>query len=175
MRPTFSHEVIKSSWLATFNVMPTDLDVYKPERWLDDALFRPVLRALGRVGEENVAEVKGVMADYFRSRDQLEAVTRKELLSRMDSGSVLLLDVRSEAEFAIGHVPGALNIPADTLERRLCELPNDQEIVAYCRGPYCVLSFEVVAALRANGYKARRLQDGFPEWRAAGLQIEIAA
>jgi ArsR family transcriptional regulator len=83
-----------------------------------------------------------------------------------------VLDVRPGDEFAIGHLPGALNIPLSELERRLAELPPDREVVAYCRGPYCVLSFEAVAALRARGFQARRLEEGYPEWRTAGLPIE---
>ena len=87
---------------------------------------------------------------------------------------MLLLDVRPEDEFELGHLPGALNIPLSDLERRLAELPKDAQIVAYCRGPYCVLSFEAVAALRAKGYDVRRLEDGFPEWKAAGLPLDKA-
>ena len=85
-----------------------------------------------------------------------------------------MLDVRPEDEFQQGHLPGALNIPLTLLERRLAELPADREIVAYCRGPWCVLSFEAVAALRRRGYRARRLEDGFPEWKVAGLPIDSA-
>jgi rhodanese-related sulfurtransferase len=90
-------------------------------------------------------------------------------------GSIVLIDVRPEDEYGLGHLPGALNIPLRELEARLSELPRDHEIVAYCRGPYCVLSFEAVAALRARGFKVRRLEDGFPEWKAAGLPIEAGA
>jgi ArsR family transcriptional regulator len=85
------------------------------------------------------------------------------------------LDVRPEDEFALGHVPGALNIPVEKLKRRLSELPRNQDIVAYCRGAYCVFSFEAVALLRKRGYSIRRLEDGFPEWKAAGLGVETAA
>ena len=85
-----------------------------------------------------------------------------------------MLDVRPEDEFRQGHLPGALNIPLAQLERRLAELPADREIVAYCRGPWCILSFEAVAALRQRGYQARRLEDGFPEWKVAGLPIAHA-
>jgi rhodanese-related sulfurtransferase/DNA-binding transcriptional ArsR family regulator len=133
-----------------------------------------LLHALGRVGERNVAEIERVMAAYFRARDALEPVSREALLARLRDGLVTVLDVRPEDEFALGHLPGALNIPLAALERRLAELPPEREIVAYCRGPYCVLSFEAVAALRAGGLRARRLIDGFPEWRAAGLPVEAA-
>lgn len=134
-----------------------------------------LLKALGRVGERNAAEVERVMAAYFRARDSMEPVTRKALLKRLRDGLVTLLDVRPEAEFALGHLPSALNIPWPDLKKRLAELPEAREIVAYCRGPYCVLSFEAVALLRERGYTVYRLEDGFPEWKAAGLPIERGA
>ncbi len=130
-----------------------------------------LLAALRRIAERNVAEVDRVVRSYFQARDELEPVSRKELRRRLREGSVTVLDARPEDEFALGHVPGALNIPLRALKARLSELNPAQEIVAYCRGPYCVLSYEAVAALRAKGFKARRLEDGFPEWRAAGLSV----
>ena len=144
-------------------------------RLAGDAEVIELLRALGRVGERNVAEVSRVMTDYFHARDALEPVSRKDLVSRLRDGLVTVLDVRPEDEFALGHLPGALNIPFGKLELRLAELPADREVIAYCRGPYCVLSFEAVAALRARGYRVRRLEDGYPEWKAAGLPIEAVA
>ena len=144
-------------------------------RLAGDAEVVELMRALGRVGERNVAEVNRVMTDYFHARDALEAVSREDLISRLRNGLVTVLDVRPEDEFALGHLPGALNIPLGKLEHRLSELPTDRDIIAYCRGPYCVLSFEAVAALRARGYLVRRLEDGYPEWKAAGLPIEAAA
>lgn len=134
-----------------------------------------LLKALGHVGERNLAEVRQMMTDYFGARDALAPVSRDELMSSLREGMVTLLDVRPEDEFALGHLPGALNMPVGDLENRLSELPKDQEIVAYCRGPYCILSFEAVATLRAKGYKVRRLEDGFPEWKAAGLAIQAGA
>src|SRR5215469_524418 len=128
-----------------------------------------LLLALSKVGEQNSAEIARVMASYFRARDEMEPISRGELLDRLRCGSATVLDVRSEDEFQQGHVPGALNIPLSQLERRLAELPADREVVAYCRGPWCVLSFEAVAALRQRGYQVRRLEDGFPEWKLAGL------
>ena len=133
-----------------------------------------LLHALSRLGERNSAEIARVMASYFRARDELEPVSRTELLDRLRAGEATVLDVRPEDEFQHGHLPGALNIPLSQLERRLAELPPDKEIVAYCRGPWCVLSFEAVAALRRRGYRARRLEDGFPEWKVAGLPIGSA-
>jgi rhodanese-related sulfurtransferase/DNA-binding transcriptional ArsR family regulator len=138
----------------------------------------PILELLGALrgyAEGRSAEVRAIIADYFERLDALEPVPRDELVERLRDGCVTLLDVRPEDEFALGHLPGALNVPLAELDRRLAELPKHREIVAYCRGPYCVLSFEAVAALRARGYRVRRLEDGFPEWKAAGLAIETAA
>ena len=144
-------------------------------RLAGDAEVIGLMRALGRVGERNLAEVERVMTDYFRARDALEPVTREDLLSRAEAGLVTVLDVRPEDEFALGHVPGALNIPLGELERRLGELPRDREVIAYCRGPYCILAFEAVAGLRARGYSVHRLEDGYPEWKAFGLPVEATA
>ena len=141
-------------------------------RLAGDDLVIGLLLALSRVGERNSAEIARVMASYFRARDELEPVSRDELLDRLRWGTATVLDVRPEDEFAHGHLPDALNIPLSELERRLAELPADQEIVAYCRGPWCVLSFEAVALLRQRGYRVRRLEDGFPEWKVAGLPVE---
>lgn len=134
-----------------------------------------LIKALGRVGERNVAEIGRVVTDYFQARDALEPVSRDDLVARLRDDLVTVLDVRPEDEFAVGHLPGALNIPLSELERRLGELPKSREVIAYCRGPYCVLSFEAVAALRACGYRVRRLEDGYPEWKAAGLPVESVA
>lgn len=134
-----------------------------------------LMKALGRVGERNVAEVNKVMGDYFHARDALEPVSRDELTARLADGLVTLLDVRPHDEFTEGHLPGALNIPLSELDARVSELPAGTEIIAYCRGPYCVFAVEAVAALRARGFKAARLEDGFPEWRAAGFAVETGA
>lgn len=134
-----------------------------------------LLGALRHVAEHAVGAMERVIAAYFRARDELEPVAATELLMRLREGGVVVLDVRPEDEYGLGHLPGALNIPLRQLEQRLAELPRKQEIVAYCRGPYCVLSFEAVAELRARGFKVRRLESGFPEWKAAGLPVEAAA
>lgn len=141
---------------------------------LGDGPVIELLGALRRYAEHSRAEVRGIVSAYFDRLDSLEPVSREALLTRLGDGSVVLLDVRPEDEFASGHLPGALNIPFADLERRLAELPRQTQIVAYCRGPYCVLSFEAVAALRAKGYEIKRLEDGFPEWKAAGLPIAVA-
>jgi len=109
---------------------------------------------------------------YIEDRDALEPLSRAELMDRLDAGLATVLDVRPEDEFALGHLPGAINVPLGELERRLADLDPGHEIVAYCRGPYCVLSYEAVAVLRARGFKVRRLEDGFAEWKAAGLPLE---
>lgn len=134
-----------------------------------------LMKSLGRIGERNVAEVNQTLNDYFHSRDSMESLSREELTRRLVDALIIVLDVRPQDEFAKGHLPDARNIPLAELERRLSELPTNAEIVAYCRGPYCVLAFEAVAALRAKGFKAVRLEDGFPEWKAAGFAVETAA
>lgn len=145
---------------------------YVYHRITDDAVLE-LLASLTRIGERHLAEVGQIVRGYFDERDGMEPVSRTELLARMKKGLVQVLDVRPEDEFALGHLPGAVNIPLDKLKKRLATLDPAREIVAYCRGPYCVLSFEMVAALRKKGFKVRRLEDGLPEWRAAGLPIEL--
>ena len=126
------------------------------------------------VAERNIAEVDKIVRGYFDARDNMEPVTREELIELMRDGLVTVLDVRPPDEFALGHVPGAINAPLGSLDARFSEFEHDREIVAYCRGPWCVLSFEAVAALRERGFKAWRLEDGMPEWQAAGLPVEAA-
>jgi rhodanese-related sulfurtransferase/DNA-binding transcriptional ArsR family regulator len=131
-----------------------------------------MLSAVSRVGEAHVAEIERIVRMYFASKDDFEPVPPGELLDRARRGLVTVLDVRPPEEFASGHVPGALNIPVDQLARKLRELPRGREVIAYCRGPYCLMSFEAVQLLRRKGIKARRLQDGMPEWRNAGMPVE---
>jgi rhodanese-related sulfurtransferase/biotin operon repressor len=130
------------------------------------------LASLRHVAERHLAEADRVVRDYFGRRDSLEPISRRELLDRLKAGLTTVLDVRPEDEFALGHLQGAVNIPLGKLKKRLAELDPDKDIVAYCRGPYCVLSYEAVATLRSHGFNVRRLEDGFPEWRAAGLPVE---
>ena len=141
-------------------------------RLADDDAVLGLLTSVRRIAELQSAEVERVVRSYFNDRDSLEAVSRPELMDRLKAGIVTVLDVRPEDEFALGHLPGAINLPLSELERRLADLDPGREIVAYCRGPYCVLSYEAVAMLRARGFKVRRLEDGLPEWRAAGLPVE---
>lgn len=130
-----------------------------------------LLGALRVVAERGVAEVGRIVRDYFDARDDMEPVSREALIERTRDDLVTVLDVRPAHEFAAGHVPGAVNIPLPELEARLSELDSGQQIVAYCRSAYCVLSFEAVAKLRARGFDVRRLEDGMPEWKAAGLPV----
>lgn len=131
-----------------------------------------LLAALRRVGETRVAAVEQLVRAFVTDRDELEPVPAQELLQRAQEGLVTVLDVRPPEEFAAGHLPGAVNLPLDQLAGRLRRLPKNRQVVAYCRGPYCLLSVDAVALLRQKGYDARRLEDGFPEWKAAGLPVE---
>jgi rhodanese-related sulfurtransferase/DNA-binding transcriptional ArsR family regulator len=131
-----------------------------------------LMECLRRVAEAHVAEVERLVNTYLTVKDNLEPLPAGELLDRAREGLVTVVDVRPPEEFAAGHLPGALNIPLAELEKRLADLPKNTEVVAYCRGPYCVLAYDAVARLRKEGYRARRLQDGFPEWKEAGLPVE---
>jgi len=131
-----------------------------------------LLGALRSVAERHVADVERLINSFLTVKDDLEPVPRKELLKRVKDGLVTVIDVRPPEEYAAGHVPGAINIPVNKLKSRLKDLDTTQEIVAYCRGPHCLLAFDAVAQLRKKGINARRLEDGYPEWKLAGLPIE---
>ncbi len=124
------------------------------------------------VAESRLAEVRQLVNEFLGDRHALEPVPAAELLARAKKGLVTVLDVRPPEEYAAGHLPGAINVPMEKLEDYLATLPKKREIVAYCRGPYCLMSFDAVAVLRKRGWKARRLEEGFPEWKAAGLPVE---
>lgn len=145
--------------------------LYVHYRLADDEVIR-LLASMRKLAESQLADVDQLIRSYLTVKDSLEPLPRSELLERARAGLVTVIDVRPPEEYASGHVPGAVNLPLKDLEQRLKELPRDQEIVAYCRGPHCVLAFDAVAQLRAKGFQARRLEDGFPEWREAGLPIE---
>ncbi|MEW5837484.1 MAG: metalloregulator ArsR/SmtB family transcription factor [Pseudomonadota bacterium] len=130
-----------------------------------------LLHALRGMAENRLAEVRAMVSEALTSRDKLEPIQAEELLERSRLGLVTVLDVRPPEEYAAGHLPGALNLTLDQLEQRLSELPADKEVIAYCRGAYCVLSFEAVARLRERGFRARRLEQGYPEWKLAQFPI----
>jgi rhodanese-related sulfurtransferase/DNA-binding MarR family transcriptional regulator len=130
--------------------------------------------SLRSLAANRLAEVERLVAAYVGSRDELEPVTRQDLRRRLAAREdLLILDVRPRDEFRSGHLPDAISVPLDELRRRLDQLPRDSQIVAYCRGPYCAFAPEAVALLRSHGFEARRLEEGLPEWAAAGLPIEV--
>ncbi|MGH1536901.1 MAG: ArsR/SmtB family transcription factor [Gammaproteobacteria bacterium] len=139
---------------------------------LSDYSVVALLALLRKIAEENIAEIQILITDYLSSKDDLEPIARDELLKRAHKGTVTVLDVRPEQEFESGHLPRAINIQLSELKGELKRLPRKKEIVAYCRGPFCILAFEAIKQLRSKGYKARRLEDGFPEWKYEGLPIE---
>ena len=130
-----------------------------------------LLSAVQQIAEAHLSDVDKLVRTYLFSKDELEPVSRRELLERARDGLVTVLDVRPVEEYAAGHVAGAINVPLKDLAKRLHEFKRNREIVAYCRGPFCVLAYEAVAQLRAKGFKARRLEGGFPEWKNAELPI----
>ena len=145
--------------------------LYMHYRLADEDVFR-TWQAVRALAESRLSEVDVVVEAYLTDRDALEAVDSSDLLERLRDGSVVVLDVRPEEEYRAGHISGALSVPVDALEAALKILPRDREVIAYCRGPYCVFSDEAVAFLRARGYRARRLRQGLPDWRAAGMPVE---
>jgi rhodanese-related sulfurtransferase/DNA-binding MarR family transcriptional regulator len=145
--------------------------LYAYYRLAGEDVFR-TWQAVRALGEAHLAEIDRVVETYLKDREALEAVGATDLMQRLSDDSVVVLDVRPEEEYRAGHIPGALSVPVDALEAALQTLPKDKEIVAYCRGPYCVFSDEAARFLNARGYRARRLVEGFPDWRAAGLPVE---
>jgi len=142
-------------------------------RLADDSVSR-FLTALRALARDRLAEVEQVARDYFEARDHLVPLSSEELMRRLEDPQTLVIDVRPRKEFAAGHIPGALSIPLSELGERIAELPRGSEIVAYCRGPYCVLAPQAIEMLRQAGISARRLEEGLPEWRLAGLPVEVA-
>lgn len=129
-------------------------------------------RALRRLAGQRLAQIDRLVRDYFGGVDGMQPVGRGELLERARSGDVVVVDVRPHEEYKAGHIRGALSIPLASLEKHLSELPAGREVVAYCRGPYCVLAAEAVRLLRRRGFRAFRLREGYPEWRDGGLPVE---
>jgi rhodanese-related sulfurtransferase/DNA-binding transcriptional ArsR family regulator len=141
-------------------------------RLADDEVSRLYV-AFRDVASHRLAEVEQIARDYFAARDDLEPLSRHELRKRMRGDDVVVVDVRPPEEYAAGHIPGAISMPVTELADRVEDIPPDAEVVAYCRGPYCVLAPEAVGILRRHGFRTRRLEDGFPEWRLAGLPVAI--
>jgi rhodanese-related sulfurtransferase/DNA-binding transcriptional ArsR family regulator len=139
---------------------------------LTDEKVLSLLADIRYLAEGHLAEVERIVRENFDNRDNLTPVRRDELLGLVKSGEAMVIDVRPPAEYEAGHIEGAVNIPLESLPERLSKLPRDQEIVAYCRGPYCMLAFDAVEQLRQKGYRARRLEDGFPEWKVGHLPVE---
>jgi rhodanese-related sulfurtransferase/DNA-binding transcriptional ArsR family regulator len=139
---------------------------------LADPIVFELSRTLRTVAERRLAEFERIVSEQFVDRSEAEAVSIRELLRRGRSGDVVVLDTRPAGEYAAGHIPGAISMPVDDLEKRLEELPRKKAYVAYCRGPYCIYADRAVEILKANGRRAKRLREGFPDWRAAGLPVE---
>ncbi len=139
---------------------------------LSDGAIPAILSGIRQIAERQLAEVERIVRENFDSRDTLTPVRRAELIDLVHSGEAMVIDVRPPVEYQSGHIPGAVNIPLEQLAQHLDRLPPGQEVVAYCRGPYCLLAFDAVEELRKRGYRARRLEDGFPEWKAEQLPVE---
>ena len=147
--------------------------LYARYRLANDRVFA-LWQALRELGAARLAEIRQIVETYLTDRERLRGITCEELKRRLKDRSVVLLDVRPEEEYQAGHVPGARSIQLAELKARLKEIPKRKEIVAYCRGPYCVFADEAVALLRSHGRRAVRLEIGFPDWKARGLPIEVA-
>jgi len=141
-------------------------------RVADDVVLA-LLESVRKVAENRLAEVDRLVKSYFGDRTGLDALGFDELKARLRDGSVMIVDVRPAEEYAAGHIAGATSIPYDQIEKRLREIPKDKDVVAYCRGPYCVFADEAVATLRTRRRKARRLEAGYPEWKNAGLPVYL--
>ncbi len=133
------------------------------------------VRSLQTLAGGQLAEAREIIDGYFSDPDVVEAVHSADLLERMNAGEVMVLDVRPPDEYAAGHIPGAISMPYEEIEERFSELPSDGEIVAYCRGPYCIYAVRAVEALRRGGLQARRLEDGIPDWSLRGLPVAVGA
>ena len=141
-------------------------------RLADPSVFE-LVRAMRTVAERRLAEIDRLVAEHFVGRSDGDAVSFDDLLARSRSGDVVILDTRPAPEYEAGHIEGAISAPLEALNEMLGKLPKSKDYVAYCRGPYCVYADEAVDKLKASGRRARRLRDGFPEWKAAGLPVDV--
>ncbi|MFQ5675166.1 MAG: ArsR/SmtB family transcription factor [bacterium] len=139
---------------------------------LADGEVRKCFQRLQSLAEKRSMEIREIVRLFFEERDGMEPISKDDLWKRVQNNDVIVLDVRPSEEYKKGHIPGALSIPLSQLKKRLDEIPKGREVVAYCRGPYCVLSAEAMEILRNAGYKAVRLKEGLPEWKEAGLPVE---
>lgn len=140
----------------------------------DETEITQVIAGIRRIAEAQLAEVDRIVREAFTSRDTVTPMDPREVMKLARRGEVTVIDVRPRDEFHAGHIKGAINVPLEELGQYLADLPRDQEIVAYCRGPYCVLSYDAVEELRRQGFRARRLEAGYPEWKAARLPVTRA-
>ena len=140
---------------------------------LADGAACEFFHTLQELAESRLAEIEQIVRDYLAEHEAMEPVNKETLLTQVRKGEVIVLDVRPPEEYQAGHIPGALSVPLDELEQHISELPQDQEIVAYCRGPYCVLAVEAVEKLRARGFQAVRLEDSIQDWRSRGFQVAV--
>ncbi len=161
-------QVLRSARL----VASEKLGLYVEYRLADEAVARFIVQ-LQELAQLRLSEVEQITRSYLDERGALEAVDGEELLRRVRDGDVTVLDVRPREEYAAGHVPGAISIPVGELAARLKELPKKRDIVAYCRGPYCVMAIEAVALLREHGYTAQRMEQGVVDWRVRGWQVAV--
>lgn len=142
-------------------------------RLSDEAGVVDLIECLRRIAERQIAEVQRLLATHLHPLDSFDPIDADTLRGLLDAHAVTVIDVRPEDEYQAGHLPGALSVPPGTLDAHVDALPRQRRIVAYCRGPYCVMSFEAVAALRAQGFDVQRFETGFPQWKAAGLPVEV--
>jgi rhodanese-related sulfurtransferase len=158
--------------LRAARLVDAEREGYYVKYRLADQMVCQFSHSMRVLAEDRLAEIEMIKRRFLKNKEGMEPVDRNVLLQRVREGAVTVLDVRPEDEYRAGHIPGALSVPLDQLERLLSELPREQEIVAYCRGPYCVLAVEAVEMLRKFGFKAIRLEGGIQDWRAMGLAVD---
>lgn len=139
---------------------------------LSDYRIMEIIGSIQRIAHQNLGAIDQLVTTYLTSKDDLQPMSREELLEKARKGLITVVDVRPEEEYQAGHLPNAVNIQLSRLKEELDRIPGDKQVIAYCRGPFCVLAFDAVEKLRSLGYEARRLEDGFPEWKLEGLPVE---